>query len=100
MESRAIARVADRKAVAPKGHASGRANGQSKVSWGTTLASPIGRGVGSPNRARWRNARHEPTPPRQGYPLAEGDPKGALDIMGTILFKPYQDLGEGLFFDN
>ena len=24
----------------------------------------------------------------------------ALDIMGTILFKPYQDLGEGLFFDN
>ena len=23
-----------------------------------------------------------------------------LDIMGTILFKPYQDLGEGLFFDN
>ena len=24
----------------------------------------------------------------------------AGDIMGTILFKPYQDLGEGLFFDN
>ena len=24
----------------------------------------------------------------------------SLDIMGTILFKPYQDLGEGLFFDN
>ena len=24
----------------------------------------------------------------------------AVDIMGTILFKPYQDLGEGLFFDN
>lgn len=23
-----------------------------------------------------------------------------LDIMGTILFKPYQDLGGGLFFDN
>ena len=24
----------------------------------------------------------------------------AVDIMGTILLKPYQDLGEGLFFDN
>ena len=42
-----------------------------------------------------RTAKHTST-----YPLAEGDPKGALDIMGTILFKPYQDLGEGLFFDN
>ena len=29
------------------------------------------------------------------YPLVR-----VIDIMGTILFKPYQDLGEGLFFDN
>ena len=49
-------------------------------------------------RRRWESpkppfgrARQAPTPPRRGYPLAEGDPKGALDIMGTILFKPYQD---------
>ena len=30
----------------------------------------------------------------------EATAKRPLDIMGTILFKPYQDLGEGLFFDN
>ena len=36
---------------------------QSKVSWGTTLASPIGRGVGSPNFARLRNARASPNAP-------------------------------------
>ena len=78
MESRAIARVADRKAVAPKGHASGRANGQSKVSLGTTLASPIGRGVGSPNFARLRNARASPNAPAPRVsPSPSGEPEGA-----------------------
>ena len=33
------------------------------------------------------------------FSVSEGA-KSNLDIMGTILFKPYQDLGEGLFFDN
>ena len=59
-----------------------------------------GGGVGSPKGNRWGNAKHEPTPPRgtrqshrwerrsthkrrpaaprPRYPLAEGDPKGAL----------------------
>ena len=57
MESRAIARVADRKAVAPKGHASGRANGQSKVSWGSILAQAPRRG-----ERNWRAVGETRTP--------------------------------------
>ena len=91
MESRAIARVADRKAVAPKGHASGRATPIKGLFGDNSRASPIGRGVGSPNFARLRNARASPNAPRRGYPLAEGDPKGALAGVQRII-KP--SLGE------
>ena len=51
MESRAIARVADRKAVAPKGHASGRATPIKGLFGDNSRASPIGRGVEIPRAA-------------------------------------------------